>query len=112
MSVRIDYTNMLASAVAGGIPGETWQEAQRDFGRAHALVQALRTTGALGFLALPDNRALHEQSTAFANQVKGKFEEVVLLGIGGSALGPIALHTALSKPDWNALPTAARDGRP
>src|SRR5712692_1533766 len=112
MSAHIDYTNMLASAVGGGVPVDAWQEAQRDFGISHAAVQALRTTGALGFLDLPGNAALHAQSTAFAAQAKGKFEDVALLGIGGSALGPLALQTALCKPDWNALPTPARDGWP
>ena len=38
--------------------------------------------------------------------------DVVVLGIGGSALGPIALRTALRPPQWNLLDDAARLGKP
>jgi len=37
---------------------------------------------------------------------------VVILGIGGSALGPIALRTALRPSGWNMLDDRARDGFP
>jgi glucose-6-phosphate isomerase len=66
----------------------------------------------LGFLALPADDALHRQSTDFAAKVSGRFDEVVVLGIGGSALGPIALRTALLSPDWNALTREERRGIP
>jgi glucose-6-phosphate isomerase len=112
MAIRIDYTNMLAGAVSGGIPMNAWEAAQRDFHTAHAAVKDLRGTGALGFLDLPRDRALHDQSRAFAKQVRGRFDDVVLLGIGGSALGPIALHTALDKRDWNTLTKKARGNKP
>ncbi len=112
MTIRIDYTNMLAGAVAGGVSANAWEAAQRDFAGVHGAVQALRATGALGFLDLPGDAALHAQSTAFAAGARGKFDDVVLLGIGGSALGPIALRTALCKHDWNALSGAERGGWP
>ncbi|HVZ78663.1 MAG TPA: glucose-6-phosphate isomerase [Gemmatimonadaceae bacterium] len=112
MTITIDYTNMLAPAVAGGIPAEAWVAAGESFAATHAAVQALRATGALGFLDLPGNSALHQQCTAFAAQARGNFDDIVLLGIGGSALGPIALRTALLHPDWNALPRDERDNWP
>jgi glucose-6-phosphate isomerase len=37
------------------------------------------------------------------------FSDVVVLGIGGSALGTIALRSALRPPGWNALDDEARD---
>jgi glucose-6-phosphate isomerase len=40
------------------------------------------------------------------------YRDVVLLGIGGSALGPIALRNALRPPHWNLLPDEAREGWP
>jgi len=36
----------------------------------------------------------------------------VVLGIGGSALGPIAIRTALLAPAWNTLGAAERGGNP
>ncbi len=48
----------------------------------------------------------------FASQVQGKFENVLVLGIGGSALGGIAVTEALLKPYWNLLTPEQRNGMP
>ena len=48
----------------------------------------------------------------FANSVKGKFENILILGIGGSALGGIAVTEALLKPYWNLLSSEKRNGYP
>jgi glucose-6-phosphate isomerase len=44
-----------------------------------------------------------EEIERFANGAGQAFENVVVLGIGGSALGTIALRTALLDPYWNEL---------
>ena len=41
---------------------------------------------------------------------KGRFENMVVLGIGGSALGNIALQSALNPPTYNLLPADKRPG--
>ena len=48
----------------------------------------------------------------FASQVKGNFENILVLGIGGSALGGIAVTEALLKPYWNLLTAEQRNGLP
>lgn len=48
----------------------------------------------------------------FASQVKGKFENILVLGIGGSALGGIAVTEALLKPFWNLLTPEQRNNYP
>ncbi len=48
----------------------------------------------------------------FAGQAKGKFENILVLGIGGSALGGIAVTEALLKPYWNLLTTEQRNNMP
>ncbi len=48
----------------------------------------------------------------FASMVKGKFENILVLGIGGSALGGIAVTEALLKPYWNLLTPEQRNGNP
>ena len=48
----------------------------------------------------------------FAAQVKGKFENVLVLGIGGSALGGLAVTEALLKPYWNLLTLEQRENLP
>jgi glucose-6-phosphate isomerase len=44
------------------------------------------------------NDLLEKEIQDFADSVKGKYDHIVLLGIGGSSLGPIALREALSSP--------------
>ena len=110
--IHIDYTNMLAPTVVGGVPLADWQSADALFGSAHREFEQRRNAGELGFLALPGDAALHAQSTEFATRTRGKFDDIVVLGIGGSALGPIALRTALRKPYWNMLSAGDRDMKP
>src|SRR5580765_368316 len=103
MTLRIDYTNMMGEVVQGGVAAGDWSAAPDMFRRAHQGFQRRHAAGELGFLDLPGDAALHKQSTDFAAASRGKFDDVVVLGIGGSALGPIALRTALLKPAWNTL---------
>ncbi|HEX3867996.1 MAG TPA: glucose-6-phosphate isomerase, partial [Gemmatimonadaceae bacterium] len=112
MPLRIDFTNMMGDVIDGGISPSDWSAAPDAFRRARAGFERRRTAGELGFLALPGDAALHAQSTDFAERTRGKFDDVVILGIGGSALGPIALRTALLAPSWNALSNEERGGQP
>jgi len=112
MTIRLDYTNMTAAAVGGGVPEEMWTSAADDFARAHAHVVEQHARGVLGFLDLPDDRALLASVQAFADRAAGRYDDVVVLGIGGSALGPIALRTALLPAGYNALGAEARGGVP
>ncbi len=49
-----------------------------------------------GFYNIVDNTELAEEISNFANAAKGKFEDVVVLGIGGSALGSICIKQSLT----------------
>jgi glucose-6-phosphate isomerase len=103
---------MMGDVVTGGVAADDWKSASDRFAAAHAGFIKRRDAGELGFLTLGANRELHRQSTDYAARVKGKFDDVVILGIGGSALGPIALRTALLKPQWNSLSDQERNGQP
>ena len=48
----------------------------------------------------------------YASMVKDRFENVLILGIGGSALGGLAITEALLKPYWNLLSEEERGGLP
>ena len=48
----------------------------------------------------------------YAAMVKDRFENILVLGIGGSALGGIAVTEALLKPYWNMLSDEQRNGCP
>src|ERR1700741_5261032 len=103
---------MLAPGVAGGISAAAWKGAKAQFAKAHKVFQKRRASGELGFLDLPSDTALHTQVTEFVRRTRGRFDDVVVLGIGGSALGALALRPALRKPQWNLLDAGERDLRP
>ena len=48
----------------------------------------------------------------YASLVRNRFDNVLVLGIGGSALGGIAITEALLKPYWNFLTPAQRNNYP
>lgn len=48
----------------------------------------------------------------YAAMVQGRFDNILVLGIGGSALGGIAVTEALLKPYWNLLSDEQRNGLP
>lgn len=48
----------------------------------------------------------------FASMVVGRFENILVLGIGGSALGGLAVTEALLQPYWNMLTKEQRKGLP
>jgi glucose-6-phosphate isomerase len=110
MTVRIDYSNMMISP--GGITGPQWDKAKGTFADAKAGFDALRNGGSVGFVDLPNDKALLDQVERFSAEARGKFDDVVILGIGGSALGPIALRTALRPSGWNLLDDKKRNGYP
>ncbi|MBP9106509.1 MAG: hypothetical protein KBF56_07125, partial [Gemmatimonadaceae bacterium] len=112
MPLSLDYTFMLSDAVSGGVAPGDLLAAQAALAAAHASVAARRASGELGFFDLPRNRELASQVLEFVAGVRGAYRDVVLLGIGGSALGPIALRNALRPPQWNGLDDTARDGLP
>lgn len=111
--IRLDYTFMTAPALAGGITVAERGEAQGAFARAHAATMRRRAAGELGFFALPADTTMANTCADVAEEVRQRaVGDVVVLGIGGSALGPIALRTALGTPGWNLLEPRGREGRP
>jgi len=111
MSITLDYNNMLAPRLGGGHgvdPERLGQLAER-FREVQTDTLRRREAGELGFYALAEPDGTVAEIESFANGVGQAFENVVVLGIGGSALGTIALRSALLKPFWNELSDEARD---
>lgn len=110
MPLRLDYSNMMIAP--GGIDAGAWGAAAGRFREAKRGFDALRKGGDVGFVDLTANKRLLDQTLRFASDARGRYDDVVILGIGGSALGPIALRTALRPSGWNMLDSASRDGYP
>jgi glucose-6-phosphate isomerase len=112
MSDRIvlDYGSMLADATGGrGLASGALTTATERFAMIHEEVETRRDDGRLGFLALPYESEVVQRIRSFADGLGQAFDTVVVLGIGGSALGTIALQNALLRPHWNELDDEQRD---
>lgn len=57
-----------------------------------------------GFYSVPKDSETIKNINEFASEVKGKYENIVVLGIGGSALGTICLKQALTHSFKDPLP--------
>lgn len=60
-----------------------------------------RQAGQLPYRDLPYQKASAQKVKDLTTQLAGKYDNLVVLGIGGSALGNIALQTALNSPTYN-----------
>lgn len=111
--IRFDFGNLMAPAVEGGVDATALTGELSDaFRQAHAAVQVRRETGELGFLDLPYSADTVARVTELADGFAQWFEDVVVLGIGGSGLGATALKEALLGPFWNAMTGEERDHFP
>jgi glucose-6-phosphate isomerase len=77
---------------------------------AHDAFEVRRRAGEVGFADLPADRAPAEATVQIAKDLAARFENLLVLGIGGSSLGGRALVAALAHPFHNLLPRERRGG--
>lgn len=68
--------------------------------------------GEYGFLKLGRQPDLVARLVEWRDSIRGRFDHLLVLGIGGSALGPKALLNALKPAAWNEWDSKARNGTP
>ncbi|MFB3826216.1 MAG: glucose-6-phosphate isomerase [Bryobacteraceae bacterium] len=100
MQIRFDETNLLAE-MAGSGNGVTRAEVKS--GRKRALqalagFRKLSEQGRYGFPHLPFQKGVIRSIREYADSVRGSYDAVCLVGIGGSALGAWALDCGLRGP--------------
>ncbi len=111
--VRLDYANLLTPNVSGGVdPARLGGDLAERFRAAHAAVEARRAKGDMGFFDLPRATETAEGVKQLADGFGQWFEDVVVLGIGGSGLGAVSLRDALLGPFWNDKSSEERDHFP
>ncbi|MBM2834908.1 MAG: glucose-6-phosphate isomerase [Candidatus Brocadiaceae bacterium] len=113
-SIHLDFNNMMADTI-GSEHGITEQELKALAPLASRYVNDLKeecARGKLPFLDLPYQKNIATEIIKTANFLKGKFKNLVVVGIGGSALGNIATHTALNHPFHNILTDQERKSFP
>jgi glucose-6-phosphate isomerase len=107
--IKLDISRVLQAApwveeeIEGARPG---------LAAAFEAVGAKREAGLLGFFDLPFNKEDAAAIKQTAEYIKDNFKNLVVIGIGGSALGNRMLHGALNHPRYNELPADKREGRP
>jgi glucose-6-phosphate isomerase len=96
--VTFDYQNLVE--VEGGLGSRDLDEARP---RLQEAVRELLESPP-GFMRLPKTREYAEASAKVAEEIRSSgTTDFVHVGIGGSALGPMALHKALNHPYYNSL---------
>ena len=109
--MRLTYGRMLSDGLDGehGLPRGRLADLTHRFGTVHAEVQERRAAGEYGFYDLVDQQATVREIARFAEGLGQAHDHVLVLGIGGSALGTKALLNALRPPAWNELDDEARE---
>jgi len=76
----------------------------------HEELTIKRKSGELPFFDLPYQDTSRIKS--IAKDISHSYDNFLLIGIGGSALGPLSIHNALHSPFYNQLSAGAGKGRP
>src|SRR5438477_7593941 len=98
MTVRVDLNGLLAAAVgAGGLAAEEVTGLEPELARVRDELAGRRAAGALGFAELPHRHDDVRRVLDVAAGVGADVDTLVVLGIGGSALGARALVSALGE---------------
>ena len=112
MKLRLDYNNMTEEFVGkDGITSQELKSIKYEAINALNKVQASKGKGWLGWTDLPYNQKdIVADINATAKTIRKTAKNFVVLGIGGSALGPIAVFQALCHLHYNDLPNKCRKG--
>ncbi len=115
--ISLDYRNISADKI-GKEHGLALEQVFQDYeGKIRQIVtdiyaQKDQTGGWKRWLNLGYDQKLLDELNAYAQSVKGRFNDMVILGIGGSSLGGYAMLRALLNPYWNQLSDEQRQGFP
>lgn len=114
MRVTVDYNYMMEKSL--GDKGVTDAELRAIKGKAEQAFEYVASNRGkdelfMGWTELPYNQdEIVADILATAKQIRKKFKNFVVLGIGGSALGPIMVFNALKHLHYNELPNKKRGG--
>jgi glucose-6-phosphate isomerase len=109
--MKLHYGRIFADKLDGehGLPRTRLDDLIRRFPAVQSEVAARRRDGEYGFYALGEQTQTVNAIRRFAEGIGQAYDHVLVLGIGGSALGTKALVNALRPPAWNELDDEARE---
>lgn len=95
--IHLDFNNLFFPNISDG--PKRLSEISSLFLSTHKALQALRHTGQLGFANLPKETLIVEKILEAAKSYTG-VQNVLVFGIGGSALGALSVEKALRQPSY------------
>ena len=109
--IKLRYGGMLQDGLDGehGLPRSKLKDLAARFPQIQNEVADRRRGGEYGFYKLVDQDRTVRQIKTFAEGLGQAHDHVLVLGIGGSALGAKALLNALRRPAWNEWDDEGRD---
>lgn len=110
-SIKLDFNNMMSVYVGKkeGLDDKDLDAVKAKAAAAHKYFKDNRGTGMMGWTELPYNQKEIVSDIIFtAKKLRRRFDAFVVLGIGGSALGPMAVFQALCHLRHNELPKSKR----
>lgn len=93
MSLKFNFTNLFQNDLIKTGLARDLSKYQALVDKAHQTIAQQREADLLGFLDLPEKNT--ERIKNYISEVKDDFDNIVVIGIGGSALGNKALYSAL-----------------
>lgn len=115
-SIIFDYNYLMSDFVKDGITEEEMAGYEKKIAEACDVIAKKREDGVNTYTAWMDLPYSQDDVVndikKTADEIKFKFDNFVVLGIGGSALGPIAVQQALNHIYYNDLSKEARNGCP
>lgn len=93
MSLRFNFTNLFETDLIKTGLNRDLTKYQAMVDKAHQTILQQREANILGFFDLPEKNT--ERINTYINSINDDFDSIVVIGIGGSALGNKALYSAL-----------------
>ncbi|MDR2650345.1 MAG: glucose-6-phosphate isomerase [Clostridiales bacterium] len=112
MKITLDYNNVMTNYVGRyGVKESDIAALNPQINAAAAAMKSKRAI--MAWRDLPYNQAEAVKGIkAYVDGIKDSIDAFVVLGIGGSALGPMAVQQAINNPYYNELPRNRRGGFP
>ena len=110
--IQLYWKNATAQVVGDehGVRDVELQALREPIQQAMTAVMGQISGGKLGYAGLPINTVYKQQVRDLVSRYAGNTTDLVVLGIGGSALGNIALQAALNPSTYNLLGESKRGG--
>ena len=102
MNFKLDFSNIISSNIGEehGIKFSDIEALAKNTNIFNSLEEKIKNE-TLGFYNLPFDKDVLEEVKSYTELAKERFTHYVNIGIGGSALGPIALQSSLNSYYYN-----------